>query len=60
MGYLGSDLNDYHSFQLLEKVVQQIKDDDTGDWIKMKKSLRRLVDIVNKREEEVGIRIKEK
>lgn len=60
MSYLGGSLDDYYSFQLIDKVIQQIKEDDTGDWIKMKKSVRNLVEMIDKKEEEVGIKIKEK
>jgi hypothetical protein len=31
MGYLGSSLDDYYSYQLVEKVIEQIKSGDTGD-----------------------------
>jgi hypothetical protein len=40
MGCLGSNLDDYYSYQLLDKVIEQIKNNDTGDVNKLSQRLR--------------------
>jgi hypothetical protein len=40
MGYLGSDLDDYYSYQLVEKVIEQIEKGDMGDINKLTQRLK--------------------
>lgn len=37
MGYPGSSLNDYFSYELVEKVIDQIEQNDVGDVDEVKK-----------------------
>jgi len=46
MGYLGSHLEDYYSYQLLDEVSRQIDVGDTGDWDKLMNRLNRVVEKV--------------
>jgi hypothetical protein len=46
MGYLGSHLEDYYSYQLLDEVSRQIDVGDTGDWDKLLNRLNRVVEKV--------------
>lgn len=39
MGYIGCHLNDYYSYQLMEEVIKQIDNNDTGDKNKLDKLL---------------------
>lgn len=54
MGYLGSHLEDYFSYELLEEVEKQIDSDDTGDWGKLLDRLNRVVKKVASRNEQIG------
>ena len=44
MGYLGSSLDDYYSYQLIDKVIEQIDTGDTGDTEKRNDRLNQAVE----------------
>jgi hypothetical protein len=52
MGYLGSSLEDYYSYQLLDEVSRQIDVGDTGDWDKLVKKLGIVVEKVISRNDQ--------
>jgi hypothetical protein len=39
MGNLGDNLDDYYSYQLIDKVIEQIEKKDTGDLFKLNNRL---------------------
>ena len=47
MGYLGSRLDDYYSYQLLDKVIEQIENGDTGDVEKLSDRFSQAVEKFN-------------
>ena len=47
MGYLGSSLEDYYSYQLLDEVLRQIEVNDTGDMDLLKDRLKRIEEKLN-------------
>ena len=50
MGYLGSSLNDYYSYQLIEKVIEQVRNNDMGDLNELKIELKKLNELVSEKE----------
>ena len=42
MGYIGSSLKDYYSYQLLDEILRQIEVNDTGDLDLLKDHLKRI------------------
>lgn len=42
MGLLGSKLEDYWSYQLLDEVIRQLKEGDAGDFDKLRDRLMEL------------------
>lgn len=59
MGYLGSNLDDYYSRELIEHVITQIKNNDTGDWELLKISVKKLLTAMEKSEKKYDIKKKE-
>lgn len=45
MGYTGSDLDDYYSYQLVDKVNEQMISDDIGDVIRLGEMLEKALHI---------------
>jgi hypothetical protein len=48
MSYLGNDLTDYYSYELIDKVINQIQNNDTGDVKKLLFNIEKLNKIVEK------------
>jgi hypothetical protein len=48
MGYPGSSLDDYYSYELLDKVIEQIENGDTGDVNELSDRLSQAVEKFNK------------
>jgi hypothetical protein len=44
MGYPGSSLDDYYSYELIDKVIEQIESGDTGDVDKLSNRLSLVVE----------------
>jgi CCR4-NOT transcriptional regulation complex NOT5 subunit len=53
MGYLGSSLDDYYSYQLLDKVAEQIDSGDIGSIEKLQKSLKKVIRKLNDKRSQI-------
>jgi hypothetical protein len=54
MGYLGSSIDDYYAFQLVDEAIRQVNNNDAGDWLKLKQSVKKLIQIIEKKENKIN------
>ena len=54
MAYLGSKLDDYFAYQLIDKVIEQVENDEIEYWYALKESLKRLEEKIKEKEKEIN------